>query len=127
MPDLAALLDVDRDALADRWNRLTRRLQARFQRQLTIESILFLMGIQARGRGYEPDLEKEAKQTLIMEGTYCAFEAIGLYERVGMEDDGAWIWERTQPMPDLPLDDQETLLQVAILAYFDAEVGDADG
>lgn len=107
---------------APRWSRLQAWLQQRFGRtdEVSIEHILFLVGVQARGRGYEPDLEKEIKQDLIMEGTCEVFERIDLYERIGMEHDGRWIWQRTaEPPDDLAVDDQEALLQHAILAYFD--------
>ncbi len=55
-----------------------------------------------------------------MEGTHCAFETLGLYRRVGRDSKGQNVWERTDiPLPKLPLPDQEKLLRVAILAYFD--------
>ena len=108
--------------LAPRWERLQAWLKQRFTRtdEVSIEHVLFLIGVQARGRGFEPELEKEIKQDLIMEGTCEAFERIGLYERIGMEHDGRWVWQRTaEPPDDLAVDDQETLLKYAILAYFD--------
>lgn len=113
-------LDVDEDALNERWETLREWLQKRFERDSGIESILFLIGIQSRGRGFEPKLQKELKQDIIMEGTYCAFEKLGLYERVGMDEDGAWLWERCVPQVEkLSVEEQEKLLRVAILAYFE--------
>jgi len=54
-----------------------------------------------------------------MDGTYYVFETLGLYDRVGMEADGRWIWERTSQYPNnLSADEQETLLKTAILKYF---------
>lgn len=116
--DLLATPDAE---VAARWKALQRRLVDRFGREPNVEAVLFLLGIQARGRGYEPKLDRQIKQDLIMEGTYAAFEALGLYERVGMEADGAWIWERTHPLPEMDVGRQEKLLKLAILAYFDAE------
>ena len=99
-----------------RWRELQKWLKARFRRDTdaSIEHILFLIGIQERGRGFEPDLEKEVKQDVIMEGTCAAFASIGLYEHV---DD---TWRRTARQPDdLSLEAQEMLLQYAILTYFE--------
>ncbi len=77
------------------------------------------MGIQSVGRGYEPDLPKERKQSLIMEGSYLAFETFGLYQRMGLEKNGFWLWEKRFDLPKLSIDDQERLLQLGILNYFD--------
>lgn len=102
-----------------RWNELVALLGSRFEKEMTLEAILFLIGIQAHGRGFEPKIHRDRKQDLIMEGTFVAFEAIGFYERVGMEASGAWIWERiVKHPPDLSVDDQEALLKMAVLEYF---------
>ncbi|HMB92698.1 MAG TPA: hypothetical protein VKP65_17740 [Rhodothermales bacterium] len=126
---LQPYLDADDAELAVRWSSLEQWLTARFGKTPDIESILFLIGIQARGRGFEPELEKDAKQSLIMEGTYHAFAALGIYERIGMEADGHWIWERViDHPPDLSVEAQEKLLKIAILQYFEEslDVTEAD-
>ncbi len=107
--------------LESRWQQLLTLLEASFGKQAGIESTLFLIGIQSRGRGFEPKLSKKRKQALIMEGTHCAFETLGFYKRVGRDSNGQIMWERTElPLPKLSLPDQEKLLRVAILSYFDA-------
>jgi hypothetical protein len=113
------LLRVDDAELEARWQRVLLWIREHFDREATVESILFLIGIQAYGRGYEPKMEKEAKQDFIMEGTFCVFEAVGLYARIGEEPDGRSVWERTVPMPELSIEDQEKLLRLAIARYFD--------
>ncbi len=75
--------------------------------------------MQSVGRGYEPDLPKERKQSLIMEGSYLAFETIDHYRRMGLERNGFWIWEKMTNLPKLSTEDQEKLLQIGILNYFD--------
>ncbi len=123
-PDLKALLasygpDDDR-----RWNGLIKWLETTYGREITLEAILFLIGIQTRGRGFEPELERDRKQDVIMEGTFSAFASLGVYEQVGMEDNGAWIWERVaDPVPELPVEEQEKLIKLAVLRYFDDELG----
>ncbi len=118
--DLANLLASDDDALQRRWDALVERLGERFGQKPGLEGVLFLIGIQSRGRGYEPKLKKERKQALIMEGTWCAFESIGLYQRVGADENGAWIWQPQADLPHLDVEEQEKLLRTAVLSYFDA-------
>ena len=122
MPNaIDALLQTDEAALTSRWERLRAWLGERFGRaEPDLEAILFLIGVQSVGRGFEPKLEKETKQDLIMEGTYCAFETLGLYACVGADADGLGVWERTDVrLPTLSVEGQETLLRLAVLRYFD--------
>lgn len=115
-------LATEDEELAARWLEVERRVGERFGRDTSIEAILFLIGIQSRGRGYEPEMDKEAKQDTIMEGTYCAFEKLGLYERIGVDENGFWLWERSvESIPKLPIEEQEKLLKVGIVLYFDDE------
>jgi len=120
-PPISELLAEDDAALKARWDVLIVRLADRFQRTPDIEALLFLIGIQSVGRGYEPELPKERKQSLIMEGSYLAFETLGVYSRVGMERNGFWIWEKNFDLPKMSVEDQEKLLQIGILNYFDEE------
>lgn len=126
-PTISDHLAVDDDALKERWDQLVAQIEQRFGREPDIEAILFLIGIQSVGRGYEPELPKERKQSLIMEGSYLAFETLGVYSRVGMERNGFWIWEKNFDLPKMSVEDQEKLLQIGILNYFDEmSVGDLE-
>ncbi len=119
-PELEKYLSIEPSLLDDQWDALVTRLESQFGRQAGIEAVLFLIGIQSRGRGFEPRLSKKKKEALIMEGTHCAFETLGLYRRVDKDSKGQHLWERTEiPLPKLPLPEQEKLLRVAILSYFD--------
>ena len=123
-PLIAEHLRFDDSLLEERWQHLTSYLQQRFEREAGIEAILFLIGVQSRGRGFEPEMKKERKQDTIMEGTYCAFEKLGFYQRVGMDEKGFWIWERTiDELPKLPLENQEKLLKLGIVRYFEDVLG----
>lgn len=118
--EIEGLLDVDEADLAERWDRVASFIRDRFSHDVSIEAVLFLIGVQSRGRGFEPSLEKEAKQDVIMEGTYCAFETLGLYHRIGLDEEGSWIWERTvESIPKLSVEKQEKLLRLGIVRYFD--------
>ena len=112
--------EIDDEELARRWAELLAWIRERFDKDAGIESILFLIGIQSRGQGYQPKLSKKAKQDLIMEGSYCVFETLGLYKRVGIDEKGHIIWAKSDTVKQaLSLSEQEKLLQVAILTYFD--------
>ena len=124
---LLPYLEADDTVLEGQWERLQEWLAERFGKEPGLEGTLFLIGIQSRGHGFEPNLDREAKQSLIMEGTYCAFETLGVYARVGLEEDGHWIWERLiDHPPNLPVEAQEKLLRTAILRYFDTMLEASD-
>ena len=113
--------EIQDDELDQRWEELLAWINTRFEREAGIEAILFLIGIQSRGKGYQPKLSKKAKQGLIMEGTYCVFETLGLYKRVGIDEKGHVVWEKNETVHHkLSLHEQEKLLKVAILTYFDS-------
>ncbi len=119
-------LAADDVELAEQWERVEAWVAERFGRDVSIEAVLFLIGVHSRGRGYEPELAKEEKQDTIMEGTYCAFEKLGLYERVGLDEKGYWIWERSVVTnAELGIDEQEKLLKLGIVRYFE-DVWDSD-
>ena len=112
--------EIDDEELTRRWTELLTWVRRRFDKEAGIESILFLIGIQSRGQGYQPKLSKKAKQDLIMEGSYCVFETLGLYKRVGIDEKGHNIWAQSNTVNQvLTLPEQEKLLKVAILTYFD--------
>lgn len=118
-----AALALDDAALDARWAALKAWLDRRFGRDTSLEGALFLVGVQARGAGFTPGLAREEKQDVIMEGTYLAFEALGLYRAVETEEGRRW--ERVHLVPPLPVPRQEKLLRAALVAYFDREVGAA--
>ena len=111
---------MDAGQVDDRWQVLLTELRDRFGQSLGIEGILFLVGVQEAGQGYDPQLEKEQKQHLIMLGSYHVMTALGLYQQ---SDTGGW--RRTSPWPEMDVEEQEQLLRVGILRYFEARNVDA--
>ena len=104
--------------LENRWATLQAWLTTRFRKAFSVEGVLFLIGIQERGKGFEPKLEKEEKQDVIMEGTYAALAALGYYEPAGVDEQGVRQWQKVREAPELSVEAQEDLLKEAILAYF---------
>jgi hypothetical protein len=117
---IESLLEAGGADLDENWSRLEAWLQMRFGKTPGLEGILFLIGIQERGTGYQAKLAKEVKQDTIMEGTCRALATMGFYMLVGTDSDGRQIWERTaRSMPALTVEDQEKLLKIGILKYFE--------
>ncbi len=116
LDSVADHLAADDQELEHRWKLLHQSLAGRFGENLGIEGILFLIGIQEQGLGFEPRLRKERKQDVIMFGTHCAMESIGLYARSQQPDE--IVWERRVVLPNLSIEEQEKLLRVAIIRYF---------
>ena len=111
------LLHSPDDRLDAEWDAVVAWAQRRFGQAPGIESMLFLVGLQARGEGMADRIPRELKQDVIMLGTQVVFEAVGLYRRL---EDGV-TWERTARLPVLTSDEQDKLLRAAIVRYFDAE------
>lgn len=118
--EVRTALELDDTRLDDDWRALQRELNTRFGSEVGVEGILFLIGVQESGRGFQPRLKKEDKQELIMEGTYHVLHAVGVYALVD-RDEGGPQWERRVALPDLTLDEQEKLLRVGIIRYFAGE------
>ena len=111
---LERVLGVDDSDLDLAWQRLSDWARRRYDRDASVESLLFLVGIQTRGRGFTDRLSKELKQDLIMEGTWHVLEHAGL----ATLDKATGSWKRTIPLPVLDLPKQEKLLRSAIVLYF---------
>ena len=114
-------LSVEADMMLDRrWVRFQRWMLRRFGKETDVESTLFLIGLQELGKGVPSDMDKRKREQVIMEGSYCALETLGYYERTGVTATGHWIWEqRTLRPDDLSGSEEERILREAILCYFD--------
>ncbi|NNE69699.1 MAG: hypothetical protein HKN29_04965 [Rhodothermales bacterium] len=111
LPSIESLiLDPELDAS---WARTCAWAQQRFGREPSVESLLFLIGIDSRDGDFEVRLKKEMKQDLIMEGTYAVLAGIGVYARTDQPPG----WSRIRTVPVLSEEDQERLLRAAIARY----------
>lgn len=104
---------VQDPGLDETWKRTCAWAAERFGREPSVESLLFLIGIDSRDGEFEPRLKKEMKQDLIMEGTHAVLAGIGVYEKI----DAPPGWARIRIVPVLSEDDQERLLRAAIARY----------
>lgn len=122
MPALSDLIALDDAEAARRWAVVEAWARRRFGRDgASLEGLLFLIGLHGAGRAYEPRMERDEKERLIVEASLLVFEAVGGYRRVGMDAQGAWIWERTDAWPPtLAPEAQERLLRLAVAFYLEA-------
>ena len=119
MDIIARILSLDEEQIEASWTELKQRIYQHFGQEGSIETLLFLIGVQSAGKGYQPRLKKEKKQALVMEGTCYAFETLGLYKRNGADANGKPRWQPiVPPSGPLSLEQQEKVLRVAIICYF---------
>lgn len=103
------------------WARLVAWWSDRYGREPSVESALFLVGLQALGLGAPRQMSREEKQDAIMEGTYHVLETVGIYRRSDVDG-----WERTTESLVLSTSEQEKLLRAGILRYFTPVMSETD-
>lgn len=87
-----------------------------------LNTILFLIGIQELGRGKE-EFSKEEKQDLIHLGICKVLSISGYYRLEGLDEDGWPHWVEDKDIPHLSIGDQEKLLKLNTIDYFENEIG----
>lgn len=115
----AVLAQEDLELAAD-WARLSAWWTDRFGREPTIESALFVVGLQELGETPRT-VERDAKQAIIMEGTARVLGLVGVMHQSG--ENGPW--ERTGGLPVLSPSDQEKLLRAGLVRYFESVLPDS--
>lgn len=101
-----------------RWLALLRRLRAQFGKELHLNGILFLIGVQELGQGIS-EFTKEQKQDLMHIATCKLFSFSGYYAFSGLDADGWPHYQMLKPIPSANLREQEKMLKWHILEYFD--------
>ena len=92
------------------------------KRPKDLNSVLFLIGVQELGHGNKT-FSKEEKQDLIHLGICKVLSGIGYYELIGKDEEGWPHWELVKALPKFDLIDQERLLKIQVLEYFQREIG----
>lgn len=118
MTDIGQLVAEAEAEVPIRWPELQGWLRKRFGREAGLEAVLFLVGVQSRGSGYTPQLDRDEKQELIIQGCYVVLSELGAYEPVqdpGSDDE----WVRRVSIPEISPDQQEDLLKFGAIRYFE--------
>jgi hypothetical protein len=102
------------------WKKLLKTLNARFDADLDLESVLFLIGIQELGQGYKK-YTKDQKLELMHIAICTLLVPYGYYIYKGRDDDGYPHWETNDLLPPLNAGQQMALMKSCILGYFGEE------
>lgn len=86
-----------------------------------MNGMLFLIGIQEFGQGTTKRFSKEEKQDLMHIAICKVLSYSGYYELEGLDRDGWPHWKPKKSLPHLDLLEQEKMLKMHILEYFDRE------
>jgi hypothetical protein len=111
-----------RDLELDRaWNSLLENLQGMVgKRPKDLNAVLFLIGVQELGQGKKV-FSKEEKQDLMHIGICRVLSPAGYYELEGLDKDGWPHWKMLKKLPHFDLLEQEKLLKMHVIEYFERE------
>jgi hypothetical protein len=85
-----------------------------------LNAVLFLIGVQELGQGRK-HFEKEEKQDLMHIGICKVLSLSGYYELEGLDKDGWPHWKLVKKLPHFDLLEQEKLLKMLVIEYFEKE------
>ena len=109
--------------LERKWQRLRMRLKDTFSiKPKDLNGVLYLIGIQELGKG-NVEFTKEQKQDLMHIATCKVLSSSGYYILEGHDDDGWPHWKNVKSLPHFDLLEQEVLLKMHIVEYFENEIG----
>ena len=101
-----------------KWDELVLRLEKEMDDELTLKTILFLIGVQELGQGIK-DFDKEEK-TWIFHIAICKVLApLGYYQFESIDEDGWPHYKELKNIEELGAKSQKNLMQKAIIKYFE--------
>jgi hypothetical protein len=87
-----------------------------------LNGVLFVIGVQELGKGSR-HFSKEEKQDLMHIGICRVLSLSGYYELAGTDKDGWPHWKLVKKLPHFDLLEQEKLLKMHVVEYFQQEYG----
>lgn len=103
------------------WNNLLNRIASAIgKKPKDLNSVLFLIGVNELGKG-KKIFTKEEKQDLMHIAICKVLSLSGYYRLEGHDQDGWPHWKLLKKLPHIDLLEQETLLKMNIIEYFDKE------
>ena len=107
--------------LERKWHALRLSIQEAIgKRPKDLNGVLFLIGVQELGKGVK-NFTKEEKQDLIHIAICKVLSLAGFYELEGLDEEGWPHWKNVKPLPHFDLLEQEKLLKMHVLEYFEKE------
>jgi hypothetical protein len=103
------------------WNTLLRSLESIVgKKPKDLNGVLFLIGVQELGKGNRR-FTKEEKQDLMHIAICKVLSLAGYYELEGLDEDGWPHWKVRRKLPHFDLLEQEKLLKMHVIEYFESE------
>lgn len=115
---------IKRDLELDRaWAALLTELEKVVgKRPKDLNAVLFLIGVQELGKGKKV-FDKEEKQDLMHIAICKVLSLSGFYKLEGLDEQGWPHWKLVKKLPHFDLLEQEKLLKMHVIEYFEKEVG----
>ena len=105
------------------WAALLLSLESIFgKKPKDLNVVLFLIGVQELGKGKKV-FSKEEKQDLMHIGICKVLSLSGYYQLEGLDQDGWPHWKVAKKLPNVSLTEQERLLKMHVIEYFEKEFG----
>jgi hypothetical protein len=109
--------------LQRRWQALLAELEKTVTKKpKDLNGVLFLIGMQELGRG-PGRFTKEEKQDLLHIAICKVLSLAGYYALEGQDEQGWPHWKLVKKLPHFDLLEQEKLLKMHVIEYFEAEYG----
>lgn len=107
--------------LERKWALLLEELALRLgKKPRDLNGVLFLIGVQELGKG-QANFTKEEKQDLLHIAICKVLSLAGYYALEGTDKDGWPHWKLTKKLPHFDLLEQEKLLKMHVVEYFERE------
>ncbi len=114
---------IKKDLTLERsWQELLTELEAMIgKKPKDLNAVLFLIGVQELGKGKKV-FSKEEKQDLMHIAICKVLSLSGFYELEGLDEEGWPHWKLVKKLPHFDLLEQEKLLKMHIIEYFEKEL-----
>jgi hypothetical protein len=107
--------------LEQKWQRLLESINKMVGKKPSdLNAVVFLIGVQELGQGNK-HFTKEQKQDLMHIGICKVLSFSGFYDLEGLDKDGWPHWKMIKQLPHFDIMEQEKLLKMHILEYFEKE------
>jgi hypothetical protein len=111
-------LDIHR-----KWQKVLDGIESAFgKRPNDVNGVLFLIGVHELGKG-KKHFSKEEKQDLIHIAICKILSLSGYYTLEGLDEEGWPHWKLVKKLPHVDMLNQEKLLKMHIIEYFENEIG----
>jgi len=107
--------------LEKRWGKLLAGIHELIgKKPADLNGVLFIIGVQELGQGMK-NFSKEQKQDLMHIAVCKVLSMAGFYELDFIDQDGWPHWKLVKELPHFDLLEQEKLLKIQVLEYFEKE------